>query len=510
MNVTTTTEQARVFRQLQLDAVKTQAERNKLGQFATPTDLAFDIVQYAKELLTPHSQIRFLDPAFGTGAFYSALLQLFSPIPVKEAVGYEIDSHYGLEAISFWRNTPLQLHLADFTQAIPPSCDDKKANLLICNPPYVRHHHLSRIEKQRLQNQTFQITGIKLSQLASLYCYFLCMADAWMADNCIAGWLIPSGFMDVNYGQQIREYLLSSVTLLRVHLFHPNDVQFADALVTSAVVWFKKTVPPANHHIEFSYGKSLATPNKSKLVSVETLRLTAKWTKIGFTPNNTQSNLKQLQLKDLFTIKRGLATGANNFFVLTKEQVIAYQLPIEFLKPILPSPRYLLVDEIEANIKGNPILTQQLFLLDCTLPISEVQANYPILWQYLQMGVDNGISDRYLCRHRSPWYSQENRPPSPFLCTYMGRQDTKRGRPFRFILNHSQATATNVYLMLYPLPVLAQAFSQNSELLKQVWQALNGISDQMLMGEGRVYGGGLYKLEPKELGNAIVSIPILF
>ncbi|MHC5731479.1 MAG: SAM-dependent DNA methyltransferase, partial [Nostoc sp.] len=120
--------------------------------------------------------------------------------------------------------------------------------------------------------------------------------------------------------------------------------------------------------------------------------------------------------------------------------------------------------------------------------------------EYLQMGVENGISDRYLCRHRSPWYSQENRPPSPFLCTYMGRQDTKRGRPFRFILNNSQATATNVYLMLYPKPVLTQALSQNPEKIKQVWQALNEISDEMLMGEGRVYGGGLYKLEPKELG----------
>jgi len=59
----------------------------------------------------------------------------------------------------------------------------------------------------------------------------------------------------------------------------------------------------------------------------------------------------------------------------------------------------------------------------------------------------------------------------------MGLQDTKRGRPFRFILNHSQATATNVYLMLYPLPVLAQALSQNSKLLKQMWLDLNEISD---------------------------------
>ena len=121
------------------------------------------------------------------------------------------------------------------------------------------------------------------------------------------------------------------------------------------------------------------------------------------------------------------------------------------------------------------------------------------------MGVKEGICDRYLCKHRSYWYAQEKRPPSPFLCTYMGRQDTGRGRPFRFILNRSKATATNVYLMLYPKPALAKALLERPELLKQVWQPLNQISDEVLMGEGRVYGGGLHKLEPRELGNALAE-----
>lgn len=508
MTIMSGTEKARVLLQNQLDEGKTQTERNKLGQFATPTALAIDILEYASALLPLDLKIRFLDPAFGTGSFYSALLQRFQQSQIVEAVGYEIDPHYGDEAIKLYKKTSLQLNIADFTQATPPNSNEKKANLLICNPPYVRHHHLSRAEKLRLQNKTEQTTGIRLSGLAGLYCHFLLRSDAWMALDGLAGWLIPSGFMDVNYGQQIKEYLLNRVTLLRVHRFYPNDVQFEDVLVSSAVVWFRKILPAANHAVEFTYGGSLTNPNVKELISVDVLRSTAKWTKFGLVSNSINSNCQQLKLSDLFTIKRGLATGANHFFVLTPEQVSTHQLPSEFLKPILPSPRYLLVDEIEADSVGNPILERQLFLLTCNLSLYEVEAKYPSLWKYLQLGVKNGISDRYLCKHRSPWYLQENRPPSPFLCTYMGRADTKRDRTFRFILNHSRATAANVYLMLYPKPALALALSHKPELLRSVWLALNEISDETLMGESRVYGGGLHKLEPKELGNAIASITL--
>ncbi|MEB3182689.1 MAG: N-6 DNA methylase [Nostocaceae cyanobacterium] len=508
MTVMKATEKARVLLQKQLDEAKTQFERNKLGQFATPTKLATDILEYAQALLPADTEIRFLDPAFGTGSFYSALLQVFPSSQIVAAVGYEIDPHYGNQAISLWGNIPLQLNIADFTQATPPNCNEAKANLVICNPPYVRHHYLSRVEKLRLQTKTEQTVGIKLSGLAGLYCYFLCISDAWMAENGLAGWLIPSGFMDVNYGQQIKEYLLNRVTLLRVHRFAPNNVQFEDALVSNAVVWFKKALPQANHVVEFTYGGSLKAPDVRERVSVDMLHNTAKWTKFGLVSSSRNSKLKQVKLQDLFNIKRGLATGANNFFVLTSEQVSSYQLPAEFLKPILPSPRYLLVDEIEADSVGNPVLERQLFLLSCDLPSSQVKAKYPSLWKYLLLGVERGISSRYLCKHRSPWYSQEKRPPSPFLCTYMGRTDSSRGRPFRFILNHSMATATNVYLMLYPKPNLAVALAQNPSLLLQVWQALDEISDETLMGEGRVYGGGLHKLEPKELGNAIASIAL--
>jgi len=93
--------------------------------------------------------------------------------------------------------------------------------------------------------------------------------------------------------------------------------------------------------------------------------------------------------------------------------------------------------------------------------------------------------------------------PPGFFNLLFSSCPTGRGRPFRFIRNHSMAMATNVYLMLYPKPALAKVLLEKPELLKEVWQAFDRISDEVLMGEGRVYGGGLHKLEPRELGNAL-------
>lgn len=495
-----TLESTRLEIQGRLDSTKTQAERNRLGQFATPTLLARDIIEYAKSLLPRGSNIRFLDPAFGTGSFYSALLKVFPTSRIVMAKGYEIDSYYGQRARELWADTPLELHIGDFTQACPPNTQDTKASLLICNPPYVRHHHLSEKDKLRLQQATEETSGVRLNGLAGLYCYFICLSRAWMADDGLAGWLIPSEFMDVNYGRQIKQYLVNQVTLLRIHRFDPNDVQFGDALVSSAVVWFRKATPATGHRVEFTYGGTLSNPKHSRLVSLEVLRNTAKWTRFPLMHPDIVP-FEGIKLGDLFEVKRGLATGANNFFVLTGEQADEYGIPTKFLKPILPSPRYLSVNEIKAARDGNPILDRKLFLVTCELPENEVKSEYPTLWKYLQGGIKAGINDGYLCRHRFPWYLQEERPPSPFLCTYMGRRDTRAARAFRFILNHSKATAANVYLLLYPKPKMREVFRRNPKLVKKIWIALNEIPLATLVSEGRVYGGGLHKMEPSELAN---------
>ncbi len=491
-------EARRLAIQDELDSEKEASERNRMGQFATPTVLAIDILQYAKMILGKNKKVRFIDPAIGTGSFYSALLSVFPKARIDVKVGYEIDKHYGAPAAVLWGNTGLDIRLEDFTRGEAWK-ETEGFNLLICNPPYVRHHHIVNSEKKRLKTRAQESCGIEINGLAGLYCYFLGLSHAWMSEGGLAGWLIPSEFMDVNYGAAVKSYLLDKVTLLHIHRFDPKDVQFDDALVSSAIVWFRKATPPRGHEVRFTFGGSLEFPKLERLVPAETLRHDPKWTR--YPMNETHEPTNGPVLGDFFKIKRGLATGNNNYFIMSVEEIERRGLPLEAFKPVLPSPRYLPDDEIKADEKGNPVLERRLFLLDPPWAEQEIRESYPTLWAYLEEGKSLGIADRYICKHRKLWYSQEYRPPAPFVCTYLGRSDKKSGRPFRFILNNSQATVANVYLMLYPKGLIESALRDSPDLKRQVWEFLNEICPDAMLGEGRVYGGGLHKLEPKELGN---------
>jgi adenine-specific DNA-methyltransferase len=58
----------------------------------------------------------------------------------------------------------------------------------------------------------------------------------------------------------VKRYLLDRVTLRTFIVSTRTTVQFADALMPSAVVWFRKTPPPQDHRVNFTFGDTLFEP----------------------------------------------------------------------------------------------------------------------------------------------------------------------------------------------------------------------------------------------------------
>lgn len=497
-------EQERYRFQLQVDKAKSPEERNVLGQFSTPYLLARQIVARSLAELPPTTVISFLEPALGSGVFYSALMQEVRDHAILDAVGVESDKVYAGIAAKLFSAIGFNVLVEDYFAFARKPGNYARFNLLCTNPPYVRHHHIEPALKIELQALVRDSLGLKISGLTGLYVYFILLADRLLADGGVASWLIPSEFLYVNYGQPLRDYLSKHVTLLNIHQFNPESVQFDDALVSSCVVTYKKTKPAGPASFTFSFGGSLTVPEETKTIDLTGRDSSRKWGLLHFADEEGLDGEKDT-IGDFFEIRRGIATGANEFFIIGPEIIKEYSIPRKFLKPILPSPRYLTQDVIEMNPDGTPRLDKVNFLLDCNLPPDAVKEHHPGLWQYLQSGKKQGLHERYLCASKEVWYFQEKRTPSLYMASYMGRSNGNGQAPIRFFLNHSQAIATNVFLHLYPRPALMKLLNEQLERMRELLDVMNAIPMQEFLRVGRAYGGGLHKVEPGELKNLVLG-----
>jgi adenine-specific DNA-methyltransferase len=218
-------------------------------------------VRSSIQYLDKTEPMRFLEPAVGTGVFSSALLRSVNDGAITEAVGVELDNAYAEVARCLWSAKELAVLVSDFFDFARQKENQGRFNLLCTNPPYVRHHHIEPLTKRKLQDEAFTRLGINASGLSGLYVYFMLLSHDILAENAVASWLIPSEFLYVNYGKALRDYLLRHVTLMDIHQFDPEDVQFDDALVSSCVVTYRKARPVA----DYSFGGTLAEPRLQKI-----------------------------------------------------------------------------------------------------------------------------------------------------------------------------------------------------------------------------------------------------
>ncbi|MBA3779448.1 MAG: hypothetical protein H0X16_09160 [Chloroflexi bacterium] len=183
-----------------------------------------------------------------------------------------------------------------------------------------------------------------------------------------------------------------------------------------------------------------------------------------------------VRLGELAEVDIGLVSGANSYFILSRESARAHDLPKRVLRAVVERPSDL------AGIRVRRSEEKSLFL-----PPESVGAHDRATHEYLTIGVGLGVPQRYKPRTRRFWH----RVPLPHLIgdaflPYMAH------RAPRLILNPGRRiVSTN---LLHSVAFREEAPDARA-MVAAALSSATALSGEI---EGRSYGGGVLKLETKE------------
>jgi len=194
----------------------------------------------------------------------------------------------------------------------------------------------------------------------------------------------------------------------------------------------------------------------------------------------------EFTLLNFARVMRGIATGANEFFFLTRERARELEMPGKFLLPAVGRSRDAdgpvltrsVIESLES--KGRPTL---LFS-----PNDTTWEDMPgAVKNYILEGEKLGLANRALISTRHPWYKMEVRNVPTFLFAYLGRRNA------RFIKNEAGVIPLTGFLCVYPRYT-------DLEYIEKLWAVLqhpDTIANLQLVGKS--YGSGAIKVEPRSL-----------
>lgn len=464
----------------------TGRSRRPLGQFFTPLRLARVMARWA---LAAEPDL-LLDPGCGPGSLLIAASQLrttqtrllgldLDPLAIRMAT-----KNKALRAIP-----RLDLRLLDFLE------DDVgvRPQAIACNPPYTRHQALPAARKEAIHRSLNKALGVRFSHLASLHVLFLVRALEVAADEARVAFVTPAHWLDMGYAREVKRLLLGCAHVEAIMSFPADEPVFDHALTTASLTLIRKGAEgegrtriiraPSSSADDLS--EQLADPAAGELV---TLTSTAKWSRAG--NRKTAKQTAGPRLDTVATVRRGAATGHNEFFVLSERQRRQLGIDRSSVRPCLASPRY---------VASSTVTTKTLEALPLDVPRWLLTPKRPRaagpLANYLRTGTEElRVRERHLVKQREKagrrWYEVEADFEAPILFTYFNRTGA------RFVRNCADAVPLNTWLTIRPQPGV-----DVTELFKLLTDP--GMAER-LQDDCRIYGNGLWKLEPSELAGLML------
>lgn len=210
-------------------------------------------------------------------------------------------------------------------------------DVVIANPPYVSHVNYSKKDKAAISKRYKTFKG-----RADLYVAFYEMAYGLMRENATLAYITPNKFFRAGYGLPLRKFLSEKTEILSIVDF--GDTQIFDATTYPCVLLFKKN---NDHGYEFSFLSANSPEQLTINNDIQKFHKEYLENEIWSFEDADLSDIWKKCIKDSLTLDqyiqkqfyRGIVTGLNEAFIITKEErakLIAQNPRIqEIIKPYL-------------------------------------------------------------------------------------------------------------------------------------------------------------------------------
>ncbi len=200
--------------------------RKKFAQFFTPHQIANLM---AKWICDDKDIKKILEPAFGLGIFSRAILNQRDDITIK---GFEIDQNvFDKSKDLFSDNENVSVQLQDYMY----NDWENKYDGIICNPPYFKFHDY---DNKNVIKEIEEKISCELNGFTNLYTLFLLKSVYQLNKNGRAAYIIPSEFLNSDYGKLVKSYLVKNRSLRHIIVINFEENVFDDALTTASILLF--------------------------------------------------------------------------------------------------------------------------------------------------------------------------------------------------------------------------------------------------------------------------------
>lgn len=450
-----------------------RADRKAAGQFFTPRWIASGMASWVVACQPAY----ILDPAVGLGILLDECRQHGY---AGRLLGCDIDPVIVAEwAQGFGEDLNAEIRHQDFLET--PFAPIAAA---IVNPPYNRFQN--RALSETLRTEISQVVGLAASGYTNQYALFMYLVVSRLKSGGRAAFIVPSEFLATGYGEQVKAFICRNRRLSRLVLFDTAERIFPDAATTACVmlfegapceklqVWHLQGTLEARQFQAICAEQDMSAPHAC--IDYDQLDPQSNWQGLG---QGNHSNDGMVALTAFGDVKRGIATGGNEFFVLRPSEAQIRSLAVANLVHCIASASSapsLIFDDAQLsklNVQDKP----------CYL-FNGLAAETEPAQRYVRHGDEMGIDQRYLTRMRKPWYRLESRRPAALLLAVFGRDG------FRVCLNRTQAVNLTAFHGFYPHVDMVQWVPLLWLYLQSPMARLRYITQQ------RAYGDGLKKLEP--------------